>query len=398
MTNRYLGRVSKSGNGLRSLAATLGLLAGTLLLSISPPAAAQANFEAQWAELIAAAKKEGSLMIASGGAPSRQYRPTVDAFQKKFGIKTQVSTGNANDTVNRVLAERKAGRFTMDLTLISIRVNNQRLVPAGALVAIEPLLIHPDVLDLSKWQGGKHWYGDEEQKFTFIYHASTDATYGSWYNTQKVTAEEIATLKTQFDIFHPRWKGRLQGQAMNDPSGVRQMADSWYEPDRGPEWVRKYLAEAGVTFSSDRRILENWLVWGRFHLWRVTQAADELLELQAKGLPIAQIQLPKQRPILRAGGSGCCLAVFDKAPNPNAAKLFTNWFLSQEGQALTHTTIPSLDRSSLRNDVPPGQVVKDQLRAAGKTYDFPDADPKSGDVMEKGQIEVMKIWESRPQR
>lgn len=377
------------------------VLAGLLMIAMPEPVAAQSpdgsakSFEAQWTALIAAAKQEGTLAIASGGAPSRQYRPTVDAFQKKFGIRTQVSTGNANDTVNRVLAERKAGRYTIDLALISIRVNNSRLIPAGALVPLPPLLFQPDVIDLSKWYGGKHWYGDEEQKYTFIYHASIDASYAAWYNTEKVSADELKTLKTQWDIFEPRWKGRLEGQAMNDPSGVRQMADSWNEPDRGPDWVRKYLLDGGVTFSSDRRILENWLVGGRFHLWPVTQAADELLELQQKGLPIASVDLHKERPALRAAGSGCCLSVFDKAPHPNAAKLFVNWFLSPEGQALTHTTIPNLDRSSLRADVPQGQVIKDQVRPAGQTYDFPDADPSSGTRMEAAQAEVMKVWESR---
>lgn len=381
---------------LRSL-----MIIGLFALSTPQPVAAQGvdgtakAFDAQWAELIAAAKKEGALAIASGGAPSRQYRPTVDAFQKKFGIRTQVSTGNANDTVNRVLAERKAGRYTIDLALISIRVNNSRLIPAGALVPLPPLLFEPDVIDTSKWYGGKHWYGDEEQKYTLIYHASIDASYAAWYNTEKVSPDELKTLKTQWDMFEPRWKGRLQGQAMNDPSGVRQMADSWNEPDRGPDWVRKYLLDGGVTFSSDRRILENWLVGGRFHMWPVTQAADELLELQNKGLPIASIDLHKERPALRAAGSGCCLSVFDKAPHPNAAKLFTNWFLSKEGQTLTHTTIPSLDRSSLRTDIPSGEVIKDQIRPAGKTYDFPDADPTSGARMDAAQAEVMKVWESR---
>ena len=71
-------------------------------------AAATANFEQEWSKLITAAQQEGTLSIASGGAPSRQYRPVVDAFSKKFNIKVEVSTGNATDTVNRVLAERKA--------------------------------------------------------------------------------------------------------------------------------------------------------------------------------------------------------------------------------------------------------------------------------------------------
>ena len=80
--------------------------------------------------------------IASGGAPSRQYRPVVDAFTKKFGVKVEVSTGNATDTVNRVLAERKAGRYTVDVALISVRENQQRLVPSESVVPFAPLA-HP---------------------------------------------------------------------------------------------------------------------------------------------------------------------------------------------------------------------------------------------------------------
>ena len=114
-------------------------------------AAAPANFEQEWSKLIAAAKQEGTLSIASGGAPSRQYRPVVDAFTKKFNVKVEVSTGNATDTVNRVLAERKAGKFTVDVALISSRENQQRLVPSESLVPFTPLLIHPEVIDTSNW-------------------------------------------------------------------------------------------------------------------------------------------------------------------------------------------------------------------------------------------------------
>src|SRR6185369_14373716 len=83
-------------------------------------AVSAAGFEEEWAKLIAGAKREGVVSVASGGAPSRQYRPVVDVFSKKFGVNVEVSTGNAIDTVNRVLAERKAGKFTMDVALISI--------------------------------------------------------------------------------------------------------------------------------------------------------------------------------------------------------------------------------------------------------------------------------------
>ena len=360
-----------------------------------PSAPAKAGFEEEWSKLIAAAKREGTVAIASGGAPSRQYRPVVDVFQKKFGVTVEVSTGSATDTVNRVLAERKAGKYTMDVALISIREAQQRLLPSGSLVPFTPLLIHPDVLDKSAWYLGRHWYGDKSSNTIFIYHVTKEDKYEYWYNTDKIKEPEITTLKKQTDFFDPRWKGKMIGQGMGDPSGIRQMIDSYFEPDRGPDWVRTYLLDAGLTFSDDRRILETWLVGGRFPLQPVVTGSEELITLAKKGLPIKQAFLPKQVALIRAGGSGCCISAFANAPHPNAAKLFANWFLTKEAQTLTHTLVPNLDRSSLRNDVPFGEVPPDQRRAPGVEYGFPDADPKFGARQEEAQKWIYKLWESR---
>src|SRR5262245_4954356 len=106
-------RKSRKRCGARgSVNRAIGMMMAILLMFFlfRPMAyAASADFEQEWAKLIAAAKQEGKVAVASGGAPSRQYRPVVDVFQKKFGVTVEVSTGNATDTVNRVLAERKAG-------------------------------------------------------------------------------------------------------------------------------------------------------------------------------------------------------------------------------------------------------------------------------------------------
>jgi iron(III) transport system substrate-binding protein len=392
MSGRFNG-VEKLEKFCANTAAALG---ATLLLSSALYAAsAPVNFEQEWAKLAAAAKQEGTLSVASGGAPSRQYRPVMDAFTKKFGVKVEVSTGNATDTVNRVLAERKAGKYTVDVALISVRENQQRLVPSESVVPLAPLLFHPEVTNPSLWYGDKHWYGDKEGKFALIYHASLEDQYEVWYNSDKLKEAEVLTVKKQTDIFDPRWKGKIQGQGLGDPSGIKQMIDSYFEPDRGPEWVRTYLTGAGVTFSDDRRILETWLVGGRFAVQFVSTAEEGLRALAKKGLPIKQVFLPKQVGVLRASSSGCCISAFANPPHPNAAKLFINWFLSKEGQTLTHTTIPNIDRSSLRADVPDGEVVVDQRRVPGKQYRFPDAEPGMGAKHEEVQKWILKIWESR---
>ncbi len=377
------------------VAAMLLLLVLCAFLPPGANGAAPSNFEQEWSKLIEAAKQEDTLSVASGGAPSRQYRPIMAAFTKKFGVKVEVATGNATTTLNRVLAERKAGKYTVDVALISSRENNQRLVPSESLVPFASLLIHPEVLDKSAWYLGRHWYADKFSKFTFIYHVTKEDQYESWYNTDKITAAEMATIKKQTDFFDPRWKSKIAAQGMGDPSGIRQMIDSYFEPDRGPEWVRTYLLDAGITFTDDRRILETWLVSGRYPLQAVATGTEEYNQLAKKGLPIKQVFFPKKVGLVRAGGSGCCISVFANAPHPSAAKLFINWFLSKEGQTLTHTMIPEIDRSSLRTDIPVGQVSPDQQREAGKEYGFPDADPAMGAKQEEAQKWIRKIWESR---
>lgn len=394
-TEKGWERCSRGGTAHSALAVLATLCLSVFFLTVAHGAQLSGNFEQEWSNLIAAAKQEGTVAIASGGAPSRQYRPVVDVFAKKYGLKVEVSTGSATDTVNRVLAERKAGRYTMDVALISSRENNQRLVPSESLIPLTPLLIHPEVVNTSNWYGGKHWYGDKASRYVLIYHVSKEDQYESWYNTDKIKEAELATLKKQTDFFDPRWRGKIAGQGVGDPSGIRQMIDSYFEPDRGPEWVKTYLLDAGVTFSDDRRILETWVVGGRFPLRAVATGTEDLMTLSKKGLPIKQLFLPKQVGLIRAGGSGCCISAFANAPHPNAAKLFINWFLSKEGQTLTHTMISNIDRSSLRNDIPIGEVVPDQRRDAGKQYAFPDADPGYGAKQEEAQKWVLKIWESR---
>jgi iron(III) transport system substrate-binding protein len=397
----WLGKATVAGVGLYLF---VSLVAGGAALTLVPqPALAAASkektaagsFEQEWAKLVAAAKQEGTLAIGSGGSPSRQFRPITDEFQKKFGIKVEMSTGSGNATVTRILAERKAGRYTMDVALVSLRASTQRLVPAGALVPFAPLLIHPEVVDGSGWYLGRHWYADRESKYVFIYHVEQENEYEVWYNTEKIKEAEIGSLKKQTDFFDPRWKGKIAGEAMEDGSGIRTMVDSYFEPDRGPEWIRTYLLNAGVTFSNDRRILETWLVGGRFPLMAVPIGASELIVLEKKGLPIKQTWMPKQAGYMRAGGSGCCISAFANAPHPNAAKLFVNWFLSKEGQTLTHTMIPNLDRSSLREDIPAGEVLPEERRKPGVKYLFPDADPSFGPRQQEAQKWILKIWESR---
>ena len=64
-------------------------------------------------------------------------------------------------------------------------------------------------------------------------------------------------------------------------------------------------------------------------------------------------------------------------PNPNAAKLWVNWWLSKEGQTLMHTNSEVLAEPTLRTDVTDwGTTDPVARREEGKSYFFFNTDPR----------------------
>ena len=74
------------------------------------------------------------------------------------------------------------------------------------------------------------------------------------------------------------------------------------------------------------------------------------------------------------------LGVFDRAPHPNAAKLFVNWWLTKEGQTAYHELASSSPPPSLRDDVPPGATLELERRDPGAVYDMSDIDTSQPDL------------------
>ena len=61
----------------------------------------------------------------------------------------------------------------------------------------------------------------------------------------------------------------------------------------------------------------------------------------------------------------------DRAPHPNATKLFVNWFLSKEGQTAVHTLADGNPPPSWREDLTRfDTVVPEERREPGKKYEL----------------------------
>ena len=392
-------RIRKLVVSVRRLAGIALAILGVLFLFLPAAHAASATsqFESEWAKLIAAAQQEGRLVISAGGAPSREYRSVVELFQKKFGLQVSLSTGSGAASIDRVLAERNAGKYTVDVGLTSVAATRTRLVPAQALEPIPPLLMHPEVVDKSAWFAGRHWYADpQEEKFSFLYAAEPTEIFSIWYNTKVISKQEIATIKSPADLLDPKWRGKVTSRTWGDRGRVGEMQNIYFQPDMGIEWIRAFFGQAEARFSDDVRIRESWVIGGSVPIAFSDGDLDRELErLEKAGMPVAVHSIPYKLPFLTAGGSGCCIQVYNRAPHPNAAKLYLNWFLSKEGQTAIHQVTPSIARQSMREDIPFGNIEPKERRVPGRQYIFRDADPKYVAQDKEQRDVIVEAWKNR---
>src|SRR5581483_3243789 len=79
----------------------------------TPAPAPSAYDSPAWQELIAAARQEGKLTLASGPTPAtRQDLPR--AFKERFGVEIEYLGGRSSDLANRLENERAAGVYSID--------------------------------------------------------------------------------------------------------------------------------------------------------------------------------------------------------------------------------------------------------------------------------------------
>ncbi len=316
-------------------------------------ATAQAQNSKEWDELVKAAQAEGRVQVVLAGRMALTLRKAFPEFEKKYNIRVGTDTGGGREQIARILAERKVGRFTMDVRIGGANSANAELIPNNALSPVDELLILPDVTDQSKWFQGKHTYSDVAGRYVFTWGVSP--THVVTFNTKMVKPEEI---QSYWDLLDPKWKGKIVAWSPATPGTIGTSGPMFLNPKIGAEWFRRFATETGAVFVKDSRQGAEWVALGRYPigLFGMNQIATKLA---AEGFPI-QGFLPhplKEGEMLSSSGAN--LMVMDRAPNPNAAKLFTNWALSREAQQMFMAVSETTD--SLRRDVD-NSVIAPQYR------------------------------------
>ena len=121
------------------------LAMGALLLASASVQAAGWPGKADWDKTVAAAKKEGKVVITGPTLPT--WRGPLLAFEKEFGIKVEFTGAWGRDFYPRFAQERKAGKQLWDLRVTAAEARTYRLLAKGGVVAsLRDVLVLPEVV------------------------------------------------------------------------------------------------------------------------------------------------------------------------------------------------------------------------------------------------------------
>ena len=332
-------------------------IASILLLGLSHNG--WTSWKEDWKRTVEAARKEGRLTLYGDNQISH---PDISrAFNKDFPTIKVVTVSGKTELRLRITAERRAGKYLVDVSAGGPGTS-LRMYFSKFLEPVAPTLLLSEVTDGSKWHGGKHHYKDPQGRYLFLFEGAVINT-GLSYNTKLVNPEEI---KSYWDLLDPRWKGKMTAMDMRARPNT-QTVHLYYDPKVGPKFFRRFFTEMDVRLYRGRNQGPDWMARGRYPICYGCRGIERLIR---QGLPVARIPVDNFSKTEGMVGSGASsvIVLFNKAPHPNAAKVFINWYLSRKGQMvyqdLMNTKI--LESSdSMRIDIPKDKVLPDSARVKG---------------------------------
>ena len=219
--------------------------------------------QGRWEDVVKGAEKEGEVTVYATNSVG-DLQVIWDAFEKNFPrLKlNSVAISTTSEIVTKVMAERRASQYLVDVVLGAPGATYNSLQRGKALDPMPPALLLPEVTDLSKWWKGKHRYVDPEGQYVFVYQSSL---YGPpvYSNTKLVNLD---TIRSVWDLLDPKWKGKIIALWPRANYVSTALLFMYHHPQIGPKFLERFYTEMDLTYFSDFRQGTDWLAGGKYPL------------------------------------------------------------------------------------------------------------------------------------
>jgi len=131
----------------------------------------------------------------------------------------------------------------------------------------------------------------------------------------------------------------------------------------GAEFVKRLYIDQQPVFSRERRQYTDWLARGTYPIC-LNCREDDVKPLRQEGFKLVEVfETADITP--RVNGSPWLLTLANKAPHPNAARVFANWIASKEGLEIYSR---GYGAATLRTDVDESFLGRGAVPRAGVKY------------------------------
>lgn len=314
------------------------------------------GWEAEWEKNLMEANKEGTVSVYASlvGPP---LRDAVAILKQKYGINMEITTGRGSEVAQKLIRERAAGIYIADVAISGLNTFFGDIKPAGGSQPMPSELILPEVTDPKLWYTGNDlpWADAAKHVFSFFAYPNTDIHV----NADFIPSGEIQSWQ---DLLNPRYKGKI---IWSDPSvsgsGLNGFSTLVYHKVLTLDFYRELVSKQDIQMTRDLRLQVDWLARGKAWI-AISAEGTPIAEFVKAGSNLAPV-LPKEGTYLSVDGGS--MSIMSKAPHPNAARVFTNWFLGKEGQVFIQK---AMQYQSARSDISTEGVNPLNVRQPGVKY------------------------------
>lgn len=254
------------------------------------------------------AKKEGKLLLYTSAILTQSVQPMVAAFEKKYPyLKVEIFRASNDDIVKKVLPEYQNRVYQADV----FETTTGGMVMLKEAKILQPYY-SPEIASYPPEAGDKDG----------MFYPTRESYVSLGYNTKLIAPGEAP--KTYQELLDPKWKGKA---ALSAGGSTAQRWLGGILMTFGEDMVKKLAAQDMAVQNVSGRALADMIISGEVAL-SPTIYDSHVANSKKKGAPIEWLPI---EPVVTNVGQA---ALASKAPHPNAAMLFNDFLLSEDGQKI----------------------------------------------------------------